>query len=815
MYTWYHRATVCYVYLSDLSFSPDKCGPSGSRNGIFLDLFKGCRWFTRGWTLQELLAPFNVEFYDKHWQYIGDKVDLADQISVTTRIHQRYITECNSIGNASVAARMSWASSRETTRVEDQAYCLMGLFGVNMPLLYGERYNAFLRLQHEIAQTSDDESLFAWYGDAFSRMNIHRGESGVFADRPARFSDCGHLIPIPSSLIERAPYAVTNKGLAIAGPYKILQPSDLDHRYVSAEEAHQHQFLLFPLKCASERDLERPFTIVLKSVARNKFVRYHPGERYRPDTYAEHGDFDQNRHHETIYIQRPWHDPDPGSAPIVRNRHFDVCITPHDMNKYNYALKDWRIEAAIVPSAYEWRIGLTPFALGHAVLLFKRTMGNYVTVVIGITGESRSGLVQIGLSAYATSADAATFASKMDDTSAISYKDISQNLVDRNNKKMEKQNADPQVQLIDGTKVRLSTSDNHGINDSLPTQPYRVLTLSLSPAIHPTDGPALAKALHITDVPKPVPSTPTTALVKIKAFGLNRMDLLQRMGMYPVPPQAPSTLGVEFSGILEKFGEGCTEDDRQGFEVGDEVFGLAYGGAYAEFIAVSTRMLMRKPEELSWEEAAGVPETFITATQALHLIGAFSPGKSILWHAGASSVSIAGIQLSKSAQASKIFVTASSSSKIDFCTNTLGATAGFNYKTQNWSQEVLAATDGKGVDIIVDFVGGPYFQGNLDAVAMDGVVVHLGSMGGTKVSEVDIGAFVRKRVRFQGSTLRARDEVYQGRLRDMVVEKVVPALRKGEMKVFVERVFPWEKVVEAHELMERNETMGKIICTVG
>ncbi|KAL8662732.1 MAG: hypothetical protein Q9168_008207 [Polycauliona sp. 1 TL-2023] len=302
----------------------------------------------------------------------------------------------------------------------------------------------------------------------------------------------------------------------------------------------------------------------------------------------------------------------------------------------------------------------------------------------------------------------------------------------------------------------------------------------------------------------------------MKAFGLNRMDLLQRMGMYPVPAQAPPTLGVEFSGTIEKFGEGGSEEDHQGFVVGDEVFGLAYGGAYAEFIAVSTRMLMRKPEELSWEEAAGVPETWITATQALHLIGAFSPGKSILWHAGASSVSIAGIQLSKTASASQIFVTASSSEKLDFCTQTLGATAGFNYKTQNWSQEILAATDGRGVDIIIDFIGGPYFQGNLDAVAMDGCIVHLGSMGGTKLPEgTDISAFVRKRVRFQGSTLRARDEIYQGKLRDMVVEKVVPALRKGEMKVFVEKVFGWESVVEAHEMMEGNETRGKIICRVG
>ena len=209
-------------------------------------------------------------------------------------------------------------------------------------------------------------------------------------------------------------------------------------------------------------------------------------------------------------------------------------------------------------------------------------------------------------------------------------------------------------------------------------------------------------------------------------------------------------------------------------------------------------------------------QTWITATQALHLIGQLQSHQSILWHAGASSVSIAGVQLSKAAQASQIFVTCGSQSKIDFCTSQLGATAGFNYRTQNWAKEILAATDGKGVDVIIDFVGGPYFAGNLEAVAPDGRIVHLGALGGTKVPEgTDLGAFVRKRVRFEGSSLRARDEIYQGRLRDMVAEKVVPGLCKGEMKVFVEKVFPWEEIVEAHLLMERNETMGKIICRLG
>ncbi|KAI4197032.1 MAG: hypothetical protein LQ346_003114 [Caloplaca aetnensis] len=205
----------------------------------------------------------------------------------------------------------------------------------------------------------------------------------------------------------------------------------------------------------------------------------------------------------------------------------------------------------------------------------------------------------------------------------------------------------------------------------------------------------------------------------------------------------------------------------------------------------------------------------MTATQAMYLIGGFTPGKTILWHAGASSVSIAGIQLSKGDKAGAVFVTAGSQDKIDFCVNELGATAGFNYHTQDWAKEVLAATNGKGVDIIVDFVGANYFQGNLDAAARDGRIVHLGAMSGTKLpAGVDIGGFVRKRLRFEGSSLRSRDEEYQGKLRNTLVEHALPAIRKGKMKVYVEKVFPWEQIVEAHELMESNKTKGKIICTI-
>ncbi|KAL1962188.1 hypothetical protein VTN77DRAFT_9909 [Rasamsonia byssochlamydoides] len=322
-------------------------------------------------------------------------------------------------------------------------------------------------------------------------------------------------------------------------------------------------------------------------------------------------------------------------------------------------------------------------------------------------------------------------------------------------------------------------------------------------------GKGPADALFIDNIPIPEP-VQGRAIVKIKAFGLNRMDLLQREGKYPVPPQAPSTMGVEFAGIIVNL-----DDTEKEFKVGDEVFGLAYGGAYAEYISVSPQMLIHKPAELSWEEAAGIPETWITATQALYLIGGFEPGKSVLWHAGASSVSIAGIQLSKAHGAREIYVTAGSQEKIDFCVNELGATAGFNYRTQDWAEEIRMATGGAGVDLIIDFVGAAHFSGNLNAASLDGRIIELGHMSGSQLpAGVDISPILIKRLRIEGSTLRSRDESYQRRLRDLLVENALPKFKDGTFKVFVEKVFPFEKIADAHRLLESNQTKGKIICTV-
>ncbi|KAL3709884.1 hypothetical protein TMatcc_003675 [Talaromyces marneffei ATCC 18224] len=307
-------------------------------------------------------------------------------------------------------------------------------------------------------------------------------------------------------------------------------------------------------------------------------------------------------------------------------------------------------------------------------------------------------------------------------------------------------------------------------------------------AIGIKNGKGPAEAMFMDTINRPVP-TGNQALVKIKAFGLNRMDLLQREGRYPLPPQAPSTMGVEFSGVIEELA-----DSQSDFKVGDEVFGLAYGGDSAPM-----------NPSITW----------ITATQALSLIGEFKSGQSVLWHAGASSVSISGIQLSKALGATKIFVTAGSKEKVDFCVNELGATAGFNYNTQDWAKGVLDATDGKGVDLIVDFIGANYFASNLAAAARDGRIVELGFMSGVELpAGVNIGPILFKRLRIEGSTLRSRDEGYQEKLRNLLVENALPKFKDGTFKVFITKVLPFDQIVEAHKLLESNQTKGKVICTV-
>ncbi|KAI3020845.1 Alcohol dehydrogenase GroES-like domain family protein [Aspergillus niger] len=331
-------------------------------------------------------------------------------------------------------------------------------------------------------------------------------------------------------------------------------------------------------------------------------------------------------------------------------------------------------------------------------------------------------------------------------------------------------------------------------------------------AVGVRNGKGNADALFIEEgVPDPVP-TGNRILVRIKAFGLNRMDIMQREDRYPYPllPESGKIMGVEFSGIVEEKGPNCSGD----FQVGDKVFGLAYGGAYAQKISVSEKMLMHLPPTLSFEEAAGIPETSFTAIQAVHLVGNLQPGQSVLIHAGASGVGQSAIQIAKVGGASKIFTTAGSDEKCELC-RSLGADFAVNYRSgEDFSEVVKRETNGRGVDLIVDLVGRDYFHQNMASAAMDSRMVLVAALSGSKVDDFDLRALLNKRIWLMATTLRTRAADYQGQLRDLFCEKILPHIKSGEVKTTVDKVFSWTHVSDAHKRLESNVNAGKIICLV-
>ncbi|KAG1137914.1 hypothetical protein G6F37_010897 [Rhizopus arrhizus] len=322
----------------------------------------------------------------------------------------------------------------------------------------------------------------------------------------------------------------------------------------------------------------------------------------------------------------------------------------------------------------------------------------------------------------------------------------------------------------------------------------------------PGDSSQLTLGEYETPVPKA-----TEILVKVKCFALNRMDIMQREGKYPVPPGGSPLLGVEVSGTVEAIGENVSQ-----FKLGDEVFGLMPGGGYAAYAVIHESLAMHKPEKLSFEEAAAIPETWFTAYQALFFVGQLQKGEDVLIHAGASGVGIAAIQLAKDAGAKNVYVTVGSDEKVKFC-ESLGATKGINYKTQKWGDEIQKLTDKKGVDLIIDVIGKDYWEQNMESIAVDGRMVILAFMSGPVVDSVNLGTILRKRITILGSNLRARTVEYQQRLRNEIYNNAVLnhfAKGDGKLKLFVDKVFKWDDIIEAHKYLESNQSMGKIVVQV-
>jgi len=298
-------------------------------------------------------------------------------------------------------------------------------------------------------------------------------------------------------------------------------------------------------------------------------------------------------------------------------------------------------------------------------------------------------------------------------------------------------------------------------------------------------------------------------LIKVKATALNRADILQRQGKYPPPPGASEILGLEMAGEVESVGDKAAE---AGWKVGDRVCALLGGGGYAAHCVIDHATAMRIPEGMSYEEAAAIPEAYLTAWQSLKWLANLGDGKTVLIHAAASGVGTAAIQIVKQFKDTKVLVTAGSEEKLEFCRK-LGADFAFNRKDGPWADGVLRAVPG-GVDIILDFVGASYWQQNLNALGTDGTMVILSLISGATVSEpTDLGLVLRKRLQIKGSTLRVRSLEYKVELTSEFAQFGMPLFAEGKLRSIVDKVFSWEQVGEAHTYMEQDKNIGKIVLT--
>jgi tumor protein p53-inducible protein 3 len=308
--------------------------------------------------------------------------------------------------------------------------------------------------------------------------------------------------------------------------------------------------------------------------------------------------------------------------------------------------------------------------------------------------------------------------------------------------------------------------------------------------------------LEIGTTPMPVPA-PGEVLVRVHATALNRADLMQRQGKYPPPRGASPILGLEMAGEVI-----AAAGDAQTLAPGDRVCALLAGGGYAEYVAVPEELCMSIPGDMTYEEAAAVPEVFLTAFQALHWLARLEEGDTVLVHAGASGVGTAAIQLARAGGAA-VIVTASSG-KHDLCLD-LGALHAIDYKTEDFAERVLELTDGRGADVIVDFIGAPYLDGNIKAIATDGRLVLLAMMGGSRVEGLDLKNLFRKRVSILASTLRNRSATYKAALTADFAVYAMPLMADGRLKPVIDSIVGVSDVREAHARMEANENAGKIV----
>ena len=295
-------------------------------------------------------------------------------------------------------------------------------------------------------------------------------------------------------------------------------------------------------------------------------------------------------------------------------------------------------------------------------------------------------------------------------------------------------------------------------------------------------------------------------LIHVAAAGVNRPDIAQRAGHYPPPPGASPHLGLEVAGEIVAVGPGVT------MAVGTQVCGLANGGGYAEYCAIPATQCLPWPTGYDAVRAAALPETMFTVWANLFDIGRLDAGGSVLIHGGSSGIGTTAIQLAK-AFGARVYATAGSNAKCEACV-TLGADGAINYKEADFVDSIKQFTNGKGVDVVLDMVGGPYAQRNLRCLAMDGRLVLIAFLGGPKVETFDLTTVMTRRLTITGSTMRPRTAAQKAAIAQSLLAKVWPKLEDGSVAPMIHAVFPLAEVAEAHRLMETSEHIGKIMLTV-
>jgi NADPH2:quinone reductase len=324
--------------------------------------------------------------------------------------------------------------------------------------------------------------------------------------------------------------------------------------------------------------------------------------------------------------------------------------------------------------------------------------------------------------------------------------------------------------------------------------------------IVPTNGDG---RLELRDVPEPTPS-PNDLLVRVKATALNRADLAQRRGGYPAAVTAGDSGlaigGLEAAGEVVGMGDAVT-----GFAIGDRVMAMC-GGGYAEFITVDHRLALQVPERLSWEEAATIPVSYMTEHDALITNARLQAGESVLVNAASSGVGVAALQIAKLFGANPIMGSGGDTAKLERL-QALGMDIGINYRTENVTNAVLAATSNNGVDIVIDHVGASHFADHLRAMALKGRLVSVGRLGGHK-TEVDLNFIALRRLHLIGVTFRTRTLDERIAIAQRCATDLLPALADGRLQPLIDRVFPLAEVAEAQGYMASNAQIGKIVLTV-